>query len=80
NALGVFFNSTNPVAKDPRLQRCTPVVFGILFPAVLNGAFQHIFSMLPLVLEQVSRKTVPELDDHKFLEKLAKTVLRRLLG
>ncbi|MFW9991320.1 MAG: hypothetical protein ACFFD4_04595 [Candidatus Odinarchaeota archaeon] len=80
NALGVFFNSTNPVAKDPRLQRCTPVVFGILFPAVLNGAFQHIFSMLPLVLEQVSRKTVPELDDHEFLEKLARTVLRRLLG
>ncbi|MFW9992839.1 MAG: hypothetical protein ACFFD4_12415 [Candidatus Odinarchaeota archaeon] len=80
NALGVYFTSTNPMANDPRLQRFTPVVFGILFPTVLNETFQHVFTILPLVTGQVSGKTLAGLEDQAFLEELARTVLRKLLG
>ncbi|MFW9997367.1 MAG: hypothetical protein ACFFD4_35310 [Candidatus Odinarchaeota archaeon] len=79
NALGVYFNSNDPEAKDPRLRRNSPVVFGVLFPVVLNKAFHHIFDVLPIVLEQVSLKTVPELKNSFFLENLARMVLKKLL-
>lgn len=79
NLLGVFFNSRNLEAKDTRLHVCAPSAAGILFPVVLNETFQHVFSILPVVMGRVFRKTVTELDDHAFLEELARAVLKKLL-